>query len=86
MKGAESDPGDGYTVNLIGVESGSLHDLVLKESCNANPAYYGVNVFQTGRARDHARSSASGGFIDAGIYVGSIGDLGSKSRSGSRTT
>jgi parallel beta-helix repeat protein len=77
VKGAESDPGDGYTVNLIGVESGTLSDLVLKESCNANPAYYGVNVFDTG-ALEITDVSASGGFIDAGIYVGSIEDVGSQ--------
>jgi parallel beta-helix repeat protein len=77
VKGAESDPGSGYTVNLIGVESGTFRDLVLKESCDANPAYYGVNVFDTG-ALAITGIEASGGFVDAGIYVGSIGDAGSK--------
>ena len=77
VKGAESDPGDGYTVNLIGIESGTFSDLALKESCDQNPAYYGLNVFDTG-ALEITGITASGGFIDAGIYVGSIGDVGSK--------
>ncbi len=77
IKGARSSPGDGYTVNLAGVGSGKLRDLVLKETCNANPAYYGVNVFQTG-ALEITGLRTSGGFIDAGIYVGSIGDVGSR--------
>ena len=77
VKGAESDPGNGYTLNLIGIESGTFRDLVLRDSCNVNPAYYGLNVFDTG-ALDITGVTASGGYIDAGIYVGSIGDVGSR--------
>lgn len=76
VKGAASKP-YGYTVNLIGVASGRLHDLVLRESCNANPAYYGINVFDTG-AIEITETKSSGGFIDAGIYLGGIGDVGNR--------
>lgn len=75
-RGAKRGPSDGYTVNFIGVGSGTATDLVLRETCNSNPAYYGVNVFQTG-ALDLNNLDISGGYIDAGIYVGSIGDVGS---------
>ena len=77
VKGARRGPGDGYAVNLIGVASGTLRDLVLRESCNANPAYYGVNVFDTG-ALEITEVKATGGFVDAGIYVGSIADVGAR--------
>lgn len=76
VRGARNGPGFGYTVNLAGVESGMLDDLVIKETCNASPALYGVNVFQT-RALEITGLKVSGGFTDAGIYVGSIGDVGS---------
>ena len=75
VKGARSGPGDGYTINLIGVASGRLRDLVLRESCDGSPAYYGVNVFGTG-ALEITGLVTSGGFVDAGIYVGGIGDVG----------
>lgn len=77
VKGARNGPGPGYTVNLIGVRSGVLDDLVLKESCNESPALYGVNSYQTG-ALEITGLRTSGGFTDAGIYVGSIGDVGAK--------
>ena len=76
VMGARSDP-TGYTVNLVGVESGTLRDLAVRESCNGDPAYYGVNVFNTG-ALKITGLRASGGFVDAGIYVGEIGDVGSE--------
>ena len=75
VKGARFGPGGGYAVNVIGVESGTLRDLVLRESCNE--AYYGVNVFDTG-ALEITEVKATGGFVDAGIYVGSIGDVGTR--------
>jgi parallel beta-helix repeat protein len=77
VKGARFGGGFGYAVNLIRVESGTLRDLVLKESCNASPAYYGVNVFDTG-ALQITGIDVSGGYVDAGIYVGGIGDVGSE--------
>jgi parallel beta-helix repeat protein len=77
VKGARQLPGDGYTVNLIGVDSGTLKRLVLEQSCDAFPAYYGVNVFDTGPL-EISNVTTSGGFVDAGIYVGSIGDLGGR--------
>jgi parallel beta-helix repeat protein len=77
VKGARFGPGGGYAVNVIGVESGTLRDLVLRESCNQGPAYYGVNVFDTG-ALEITEVRATGGFVDAGIYVGSIGDVGAR--------
>ena len=76
MKGARSGPGFGYTVNVVGVSSVILQGLVLKESCDGSRAYYGVNVFDTG-ALEIRGSTAAGGYADAGIYVGGIGDLGS---------
>jgi parallel beta-helix repeat protein len=77
VKGARSGAGNGYTVNLVGIESGTFSDLLVKETCDANPAYYGVNVAQSG-ALTITEVTAEGGFIDAGIYVGSIGDVGPK--------
>ena len=77
VKGAQFGGGFGYAVSLVGVDSGTLRDLVLRESCNASPAYYGLNVYDTG-ALQITDLKASGGFVDAGIYVGEIGDVGSE--------
>jgi parallel beta-helix repeat protein len=77
IKGAERRAGiAGYNLNIVGPEGVTVHDVDLRESCNG--AYYGVNVANTGPVR-LTRIKATGGFEDAGIYVGSIGDLGAES-------
>jgi hypothetical protein len=63
----------GHAVDVTGVGSVKLRDLVLRESCGG--AYYGINVAGAGPTTITG-VRVSGGFVDAGIYVGSIGNLG----------
>ncbi len=37
VKGASDDGGPGYTVNLVGVPTGTLSDLAIKQSCRRQP-------------------------------------------------
>jgi nitrous oxidase accessory protein len=66
--------GEEYQLNFIGVSGGGAEDVVMRESCGG--ALYGLNVFQTGHL-DLIGNDAKG-FTDAGIYVGSLQDIGDK--------
>jgi parallel beta-helix repeat protein len=72
LKGAAGF-GPGYTVNFQGVERGAAKRLVVVESCPDAPPEYGINLFQTGPIQV-VGNRTFGGFEDAGIYVGSIGE------------
>jgi nitrous oxidase accessory protein len=63
-----------YAVDFVAVPSGTVRDVVMRETCDN--ALYGINVFQTGHM-DLIDNDAKG-FIDAGIYVGSLQDIGDK--------
>ena len=55
-------------VDFSQVNSGRARGLVVKDTCDAQ---YGINVFDTGPVQI-VKNVASGGFSDAGIYVGGI--------------
>ena len=74
VKGATEDGGPGYTVNFIGVPTGTAHDLRVEQSCEAaDSPQYGINLFDAGNIQI-TDNRTYGGFRDAGIYVGSISD------------
>jgi parallel beta-helix repeat protein len=58
-------------VDFGGVRTGRAHGLVLKDTCDAE---YGINVFDTGPVSLVNNRASS--FSDAGLYVGSIEDIG----------
>jgi parallel beta-helix repeat protein len=62
-------------VDFSGVARGSARGLVVRDTCGAEGAEYGVNVFQAGPIKVIG-NRAGRGFSDAGIYVGSITDTG----------
>jgi parallel beta-helix repeat protein len=64
--------GEQYQVNFVEVSGGGVNDVVMRETCGG--ALYGINVFQTGHL-DLTDNDAKG-FTDAGIYVGSLQDIG----------
>jgi hypothetical protein len=66
--------GEHYQVNFIGVSGGGASDVVMRETCGG--ALYGLNVFDTGHL-DLTGNDAKG-FTDAGIYVGSLQDIGGR--------
>ena len=72
VKGATEDGGPGYTVNFIGVPSGTCRDLSVQQSCQNSPQY-GINLFDAGNIQI-VGNRTYGGFRDAGIYVGSTDD------------
>jgi parallel beta-helix repeat protein len=74
VQGAAEGPGPGYTINLIGVNTGTVDDVAVKESCGgADTPEYGINIFDSGRLQITGNHTF-GGFSDAGIYVGGIND------------
>jgi parallel beta-helix repeat protein len=70
VQGAEEGPGPGYTINFIGIATGSVDDTVVKETCGGD-AEYGINIFDSGNLKI-TDNHPFGGFADAGIYVGGI--------------
>jgi len=72
--------GFGYPPSEIDIEqigSGTVHDVVVHNTCGplGQGAQYGINVFGSG-AIEVSGNRATGGFTDAGIYVGGISDTG----------
>jgi parallel beta-helix repeat protein len=66
--------GDQYGANYEFVDAGRVENVVFRETCDG--ALYGINVFQTGHMK--LLDNDAKGFTDAGIYVGSLQDLGDK--------
>jgi len=78
VKGATEDGGPGYTVNFIGIPTGTVHDLKIEQSCEAaDSPQYGINVYDSGNLTI-TDSRTYGGFRDAGIYIGGIDDTRNK--------
>jgi parallel beta-helix repeat protein len=74
VQGAAETGNPGYTVNFIGIDTGTVEDVDVKESCGGHDAaQYGINLTNTGKIQV-LDNRTHGGFQDAGIYVGSIGD------------
>jgi nitrous oxidase accessory protein NosD len=67
--GATDLGGAGTEVDVRGVARGTVEDLVVRDTCDAE---YGVNVFQTGAVS--VLDTRATGFSDVGIYVGDITD------------
>jgi len=66
-------------VDVENVGTGKFHDIVVHDTCNEpgqEGAEYGINVFNSGPV-EVSDSKATGGFSDAGIYIGQITDTGS---------
>jgi parallel beta-helix repeat protein len=64
-------------VDTRGVGTGNLRDLVLHDTCGGTEegAEYGINVFNSGPV-EVSDNRITGGFSDAGIYIGGIVDTG----------
>lgn len=64
-------------VDIENVPSGTVHDVVVHDTCGAPEvgAEYGINVFSSGPVVV-SNNRATGGFSDAGIYIGGIADTG----------
>jgi parallel beta-helix repeat protein len=64
-------------VDTRGVGTGKIHDLVLHDTCGGTDegAEYGINVFNSGQV-EVSDNKVTGGFSDAGIYIGGIVDTG----------
>jgi len=75
VKGATETGGQpGYTVNFIGMPTGTARNLSLQQSCeSADRPQYGINVAGSGNIQV-LDNRTYGGFRDAGIYIGSISD------------
>ena len=58
------------SVNLNGVDTGTVDDLVVRNPCGS--AEYGINVFQGGHIL--VTDSNAKGFVDSGVYIGGIVD------------
>jgi parallel beta-helix repeat protein len=67
--GATDLTGAGREVDFTGVATGTMEDLRLRDTCDAE---YGINLFQTGPVS--VTGSRAAGFSDAGIYVGDVAD------------
>jgi len=68
--------GFGYPPSEIDVENvrgGTINDVVVRDTCGADGAEYGINVFGSGPVVV-SNNRATGGFSDAGIYIGGITD------------
>lgn len=65
-------------VDVRGVATGKIHDLILNDPCGGVDvgAEYGINVFNSGQV-EVSNNLVTGGFSDAGIYIGGIVDTGS---------
>ena len=78
LVGAAENPGQGpfpSEVDFRSVATGKIHDLVLHDTCGntADGAEYGINVFSSGPV-EVSDNQITGGFSDAGIYIGGIVD------------
>jgi len=75
--GAAENPSGSFPteVDFEFVPTGTVHDIVVHDTCGAEGAEYGINVFGTGPI-EVRRNLATGGFSDAGIYIGGITDTG----------
>ncbi len=78
--GAAENPDQGpfpSEVDTRGVATGKLHDLVIRDTCGgvSDGAEYGINVFNSGQV-EVSNNQITGGFSDAGIYIGGIVDTG----------
>jgi parallel beta-helix repeat protein len=64
-------------VDFRGMPTGTIHDLVIHDTCGntADGAEYGINVFGGGQV-EVSDNQITGGFSDAGIYIGGIVDTG----------
>ena len=62
-------------VDARGVGTGKIHDIVIHDTCGgvADGAEYGINVFNSGQV-EVSDNKVTGGFSDAGIYIGGIVD------------
>jgi parallel beta-helix repeat protein len=62
-------------VDFRGMRTGRIHDLVIHDTCGGvdEGAEYGINVFGAG-AVEVSDNKVTGGFSDAGIYIGGIVD------------
>jgi parallel beta-helix repeat protein len=79
--GAAENPDQGpfpSEVDVRGVATGKIHDLNLHDTCGGvgDGAEYGINVFNSGQV-EVSDNFITGGFSDAGIYIGGIVDTGS---------
>jgi parallel beta-helix repeat protein len=79
--GAAENPSGLYPseLDVENVGTGTIFDLVVHDSCGGTDvgAEYGINVFNSGalQVRDNR---ATGGFSDAGIYIGGITHTGTE--------
>jgi parallel beta-helix repeat protein len=64
-------------VDARGTFTGTIHDLVIHDTCGGvgDGAEYGINVFNGGPV-EVSDNKITGGFSDAGIYIGGIVDTG----------
>jgi parallel beta-helix repeat protein len=64
-------------IDVEEVGTGTIHDVVVHDPCGGvdEGAEYGINVFNSGRV-NVTGNRATGGFSDAGIYIGGITDTG----------
>ncbi len=64
-------------VDFRGMSTGRIHDLVIHDTCGGvgDGAEYGINVFNGGQV-EVSNNHITGGFSDAGIYIGGIVDTG----------
>jgi parallel beta-helix repeat protein len=80
VTGAAANPSGPYPseVDVENVATGTIHDVVVRDHCGGSGvgAEYGINVFNSGQV-DVTGDQATGGFSDAGIYIGGITDTGS---------
>lgn len=72
VKGATPDQTPGYTINFIGIPTGTVRDVAVQQSCQDSPEY-GINVFDSGNLQI-LDNHIFGGFEDTGIYIGGIED------------
>jgi parallel beta-helix repeat protein len=77
--GAADNPSGPFPseVDFRGVATGTIHDVVIHDTCGGpeEGAEYGINVFNSGPVYVTG-NRATGGFSDAGIYIGGIIDTG----------
>ncbi|HKH14007.1 MAG TPA: right-handed parallel beta-helix repeat-containing protein [Solirubrobacterales bacterium] len=75
--GAAENPSGPFPsgVDFEFVATGTVHDVIVRDTCGAEGAEYGINVFDSGPI-EVSQNLATGGFSDAGIYIGGITDTG----------
>jgi parallel beta-helix repeat protein len=75
--GAADNPSGPFPseVDFRGMRTGTIHDLVIHDTCGDvdHGAEYGINVFGSGPV-EVSDNRVTGGFSDAGIYIGGIVD------------